>query len=61
MNLLHIAAALLDSIDSDLDYLVGGVNVARSNYYTTRQELRIITFILLVICIALIAVKYFFF
>lgn len=59
MNLLHITTALLDSIDSDIDYLVGGINAARSDYYSTRQGLRIITLILLVMCIAVIAVKYF--
>lgn len=58
---MDIAGMVLNSVDTDHDVFSGGLNVAKSSYREKKRILHRITFVLFVICVVSIAVKYFLF
>lgn len=56
-DLLNLGAVIIDSVDSDADILVGGLQAAQSDYNDVHKILKCITAILLLICIIVISIK----
>lgn len=54
---LNLGAVIIESVDSDTDILIGGLQAAKSDYNDTHKLLKRITIILLLICIIIIAFK----